>query len=284
MNRLQPFQGWRFNPGRVDLAAVVAPPPGVITADNVASLYSRSPLNVAHLVPGRDSGHDTPTCNSLTRAAAHLDSWREQGFLLQDRQALYLYEREFTSNGKRIAWRGFICRLLLPGQENRDSGILNLPDGMNAAPAALARLRALRGYFAPLQGFIQDPQSEIASTIEAASHYEPLAEFVFDWGGLHRIRVLDHQERMHEILTAADNASVRMTCKDDEVMAAVTYRNQVRQAMQDAGRQPPELGILACDWLMVWLVPAMEFSPEPRKPAADESCGALAGVVFDLFW
>ncbi|MCC8191004.1 MAG: DUF1015 domain-containing protein, partial [Planctomycetes bacterium] len=82
MSAIFPFPGWRYDPGKVDPARVVAPPYDIIDADEQNRLYARDDRNVIRLIFGHTDDADTPADNRYTRAAAHLDAWRGDGLIL----------------------------------------------------------------------------------------------------------------------------------------------------------------------------------------------------------
>ena len=71
------------------MAAVVAPPYDVISADVVARLYSRSPYNVVRLILNRET-------DSYLAAARELSAWRAEGVLVEDRvPGFFFYSQTF---------------------------------------------------------------------------------------------------------------------------------------------------------------------------------------------
>ena len=51
---IKPFRGITYNPDKVNLTDVVAPPYDVISPEQQAELYHRSPHNVVRLILGRE--------------------------------------------------------------------------------------------------------------------------------------------------------------------------------------------------------------------------------------
>ena len=78
MADFRPLRAIRYDVERVgDLAAVVAPPYDVISADAAARLYDRSPFNIIRLILNReDDPHGA--------AARELSSWLAQGVLAEE--------------------------------------------------------------------------------------------------------------------------------------------------------------------------------------------------------
>jgi uncharacterized protein (DUF1015 family) len=115
----QPFAAVRYNPDRVSLSDVVAPPYDVIDPDEQARLEARSPYNVVHVDLARESvggGDRYETARCL------FEEWRAAGVLVTDNvPGFYLY---------RMGWRDEDGR---PRQTSGVLGALELdPDGTGA--------------------------------------------------------------------------------------------------------------------------------------------------------
>ncbi len=97
MAELRPFRGLRYDPGVVDLGAVLAPPYDVIDVAQQEQLYGRAMQNVVRFELGRDLPDDVPGVRDrYTRARDHLAAWRATGAVIQDeRPSLYLHAHAF---------------------------------------------------------------------------------------------------------------------------------------------------------------------------------------------
>jgi len=83
--RFEPFAGLRYDPERVPLSEVVAPPYDVISPDEQRELLARSQYNSVRIdLPEHDGGYDA--------AAQRLADWQAEGVLRRDdRPLLYGY-------------------------------------------------------------------------------------------------------------------------------------------------------------------------------------------------
>ena len=96
----RPFRALRYDASKVDLARTIAPPYDVISAEQQAALYERSPYNIVRVEYGEERSDDTPEDNRYTRAAADLAAWREAGILSRpDRPSFYVYDLRFEWEG-----------------------------------------------------------------------------------------------------------------------------------------------------------------------------------------
>ena len=84
MATVRPFQGIRYDPQRVDLARVVAPPYDVISPRDQLRYYQQDPHNVVRLIAGEVRLSDTPDDNKYTRAAGFFSEWLREGVLRRE--------------------------------------------------------------------------------------------------------------------------------------------------------------------------------------------------------
>ena len=120
MVEIRPFYGWRYNPERVRLEEVLAPPYDVVSAEEQAQFLAQSPFNVFHLELGPILETDHEQENRYTRAKGYWDKWRKEGILIrEERPALYLYRLHFTFEGRHFIRRGFIGLVRLEAWENK---------------------------------------------------------------------------------------------------------------------------------------------------------------------
>ncbi|MEA2931390.1 MAG: hypothetical protein QOI56_175, partial [Actinomycetota bacterium] len=88
MARFEPFPGIRYDPERVDLADVLAPPYDVVDDEAAARLEARSPYNAVFVELGRVGADD----DRYDRATHHFDDWLAQGILRVDEEpSFYVY-------------------------------------------------------------------------------------------------------------------------------------------------------------------------------------------------
>ena len=99
MARFEPFAGIRYDPDRVSLTDVVAPPYDVIGAEERARLEQRSPYNVVHVDLAREEG----TRDRYVAAGCRFDEWTAEGVLAADPEpAFYLYRMGWHGDGGEL--------------------------------------------------------------------------------------------------------------------------------------------------------------------------------------
>jgi uncharacterized protein (DUF1015 family) len=106
MAKLKPFRGMRFvtkNAG--DINELVCPPYDIISKSQREDYIKKNPHNIIRLeLPNIDDGE-----NRYKAAGETLKEWLDGEILRCDEKAaFYIYEMEFTANGKRNSLKGFI--------------------------------------------------------------------------------------------------------------------------------------------------------------------------------
>ncbi len=254
MSSIFPFPGWRYDPGKVDLAKVMAPPYDIIDEDEQNRLYARDDRNVVRLIFGKTGPGDSPVDNRYTRAASHLDAWRNDMLFLQDRPAVYLYEQNFTNGGREYTRRGFFARVRL--SEWGKEGIYPHEKTLSGPKQDRFELmRTTRGNLEPIFSLLADADRTVADTLESLVDYEPCLDIMDDDGVRNRMWVVDDQERLHRLLSQMPEPELFIADGHHRYETALAYQNEIRNAMSAAGQVPPLRGDLDCDYIMMFIVP-----------------------------
>jgi uncharacterized protein (DUF1015 family) len=109
MADVRPLHALHYDPARVAIGDVTAPPYDVIDPERRLGLLERSPHNVVALdLPGAPDGGDR-----YEHAAALLEGWRDEGVLVADAEpTIWAYEQDYeTPGGERRTRRGFLARI-----------------------------------------------------------------------------------------------------------------------------------------------------------------------------
>jgi len=108
MAEVRPLRALHYDPAKVAIADVTAPPYDVIDAAGRAALVGRSAANVVELdLPEAGDG------DRYEHAAALLGRWRDEGLLVQDSEpTIWAYEQDYDGpDGDRRTRRGFLARI-----------------------------------------------------------------------------------------------------------------------------------------------------------------------------
>ena len=254
MPPIKTFTGWRYDPGKADYAQVTTPPYDVITPQMRNELYKKNDRNAVRIIAGREFSADNNCDNRYTRAAAHLDAWRSEGLFIQDKPAIYVYQQEFTVAGKKHARRGFFAQVLLG--DNGTNGIYPHENTLSVPQNDRTRLtRALRAQAEPVFGLLTDPTGDISRSLYAMCQYAPVTDFLDDCGIRNQFWVFDDPQQAPAFCTGCSQEAIYIADGHHRYAAAVSYRNEVREAMKKAGQTPPALGELPEDYIMMYIVP-----------------------------
>src|SRR5262245_13636653 len=184
MADVRPFRGYRYDLGRVgSLSDVVAPPYDVIDPGLQAKLYAASPVNAVRVeltIP--EAGEDR-----YTTAARTLNGWIADGILRQDTaRTLYVYEQEFTVEGRTFTRRGFLARVRL---EPFGTGRIYPHEQTMAGPKAdrLRLYRATGFNLSPIFGLYPDEAGEVMAKLDPVLRRSPPTVATDHLGVVHRL-------------------------------------------------------------------------------------------------
>jgi uncharacterized protein (DUF1015 family) len=213
-----PFAGVRYDAGTVgSLGAVLAPPYDVISGEQQAALYDRSPHNAVRLILAR--GEDR-----ATTAARTLTDWMESGVLrADDEPALYFYSQTFTlPDGSRRRRDGVICRLRL---EDFASGVVRPHERTFPGPKQdrLALMRATGAYLSPIFGLYARPGEQLADLVGETA---PVIDVEGAGGGQHRLARVTDGAAIARVTAALANETIFIADGHHRYETGLAYRDE----------------------------------------------------------
>jgi uncharacterized protein (DUF1015 family) len=174
MADIRAFRGFRYDLGKVgSLSDVVAPPYDVIDPALQRRLYDAGPYNAIRLELTKDEPGDTDAENKYTRAARTLKEWVAADVLKQDTaRSLYVYEQEFTAEGRTYTRRGFLARVRLePFGTGR---IFPHEQTLSGPKADRLKLYQATGFnISPVFGLYPDDGNEVYAKLEPLLRRSP---------------------------------------------------------------------------------------------------------------
>jgi uncharacterized protein (DUF1015 family) len=235
---VRPFQGIRYDPQKVDLARVVAPPYDVISPRDQVRYYQQDPHNVVRLIAGEVRLSDTPQDNKYTRAAGFFREWLREGILRREPgPCIYIYRHEFIdpSTGLAHARRGILGVVQL---EPFGDGVL--PHERTHARAKADRLsltRAVEANLSPVFALYDDPHSTVGPIVVAAMAGTPELSITGADGDQHTVWSLSGAQPIQEV--AAVFAATRLYVADGHhrYETALNFRDKQRHEHPQA---PPD--------------------------------------------
>jgi uncharacterized protein (DUF1015 family) len=224
--RFEPFAAVRYNPERVELADVVAPPYDVIGPEELARLEERSPYNVVRV----DLPREDPALPRYEAARCRFDEWLAEGVLVTDPDpGFYVY---------RMGWRDE------DGRPRQTSGVLGaleldatgsgtvLPHERTMSKPMddrLRQLRACRANVSPIWGL------SLAAGLNAVCQPAdpPIVRFTDDDGVHHRLWRLTAPAALEGVAATAASAPVVIADGHHRYETALAYRAEQRAANGD---------------------------------------------------
>lgn len=215
------FRAWRYNPERVELAKVVAPPYDVIPPKQQQALYKRDPANIIRVELPKDS----PKQDKYQQAAQYWQQWIKRGIVKQDEKpGFYLYETIFKElEGKREHRRLVVFGLLqLEPFETRTV----LPhEKTHAKPKAdrLKLLSATHTTFSPVFGLYEDNQQVVQALYKLLSGEKPITGLTMDDGEKHTIWHITDSASVQKISAMLEKQSILIADGHHRYETALDY-------------------------------------------------------------
>jgi uncharacterized protein (DUF1015 family) len=242
---LAPFRALRYDPARVDVATVLAPPYDVIDGAERDALARRAAHNVVRLTLPRaedDAG------SAYDSAAQTLATWRRDGILVADADAaLYVYEERAGGHVQR----GLVGALGLTPAED---GIVLPHENTMAGPVAdrLALMSAVEGDLEPIF-LVYDGGGAASRLVAEADQQQPDITVTTPDEITHRLWAVTDRAVLDEV--AADLATRRAVIADGHHRYATFLRYQADRHAAGDGAGPWDLGL-------AFLVDGSAFGPQ----------------------
>ena len=198
MADVQPLRGIRYVDQHAgDLAHIITPPYDVISEEDQARYYQRSPYNIIRLELGRDEPRDTTLNNRYTRAATMLAEWRVQDIMREDTTpGYYCYQQIFSYDGQAYARTSLLARVRLEPWSAR----VVLPHEHTLAKPKSDRLNLMRACAAnlsPVMSLYNDPRGRVRKLLEPYAANAGL-------------RVIDDVQEEHRLQPITDEAQIAL--------------------------------------------------------------------------
>jgi uncharacterized protein (DUF1015 family) len=232
---VRPFQGILYDPKRVDLSQVVAPPYDVISPTDQRRYYRQDPHNVVRLIAGEVHPTDTAEDNKYTRAAGFFQQWLADGILRREAgPGLYVYQHQFVDpiNSQERVRRGLLGVVEL---EPFGSGVL--PHEQTHARAKADRLsltRAVVANLSPVFALYEDPASAVGPIINSAIAAAPRLSITGEDGDQHTLWSISGAEQTHELAEVFSASRLYIADGHHRYETALNFRNKQRQDHPEA--------------------------------------------------
>lgn len=244
MSDVRAFRALRYDPSRVELERVLAPPYDVVTHEERASLWERDVHNAIRLELTRDEREEAEA--DYAEVTRRLGAWRREGVLRRDpRPALYLLRQRFAGpDGARRVRDGFFALLRLEDYARR---VVRPHERTLSGPKVdrLKLLRATRANLSPVFLLFEDREDELAARLAPWWEGEPAAEARDAADVENRLLVVEDPRPIEAVESFLAKRPVVIADGHHRYETALTYREQRRAAEPGAGPDAPFEWVLA---------------------------------------
>jgi uncharacterized protein (DUF1015 family) len=240
MADLRAFRAFRYDLGTVGpLSGVIAPPYDVIDAALQQYLYDSSPHNAIRVELTKDEPGDTDARNKYTRAAQTLRDWIAAGALQQDTaRGLYVYEQQFTIEGRTYTRRGFLARVRL---EPFGTGRIFPHEQTLSGPKAdrLKLYQATDFNISPVFGLYPDEMGEVFGALLPQIRKSPPLEATDHLGVINRLWVVTDQAAIAAVMGHMGPKPVFIADGHHRYETGLKYLDQKKAAGEVADDEAP---------------------------------------------
>ncbi|MEI8176932.1 MAG: DUF1015 domain-containing protein [Candidatus Omnitrophota bacterium] len=227
MPRIEPFKGVLYDPRKIKMANVVAPPYDVIPSSMQEALYRESDYNVVRLILGKQSSADSAKNNRYTRARDAFNRWAGEGILKQDAvPAIYVYSQDYRVGTARRKSVGFIARMMI--EDPKTSRVL--PHERTFAKPKEDRLnltREVKANLSPIFTLYPDDKNVTGAVLQRAMKKAPFCDVTSE-GVRHRLWRLQDETQIQTIQRFLGNKDVFIADGHHRFEVARMYREEMR--------------------------------------------------------
>ena len=235
------FRGVRFDTSKTGGAEnVVCPPYDIISEEQRKSYIDKCEYNAVRLELPR--GNDP-----YSEADRLLREWLDKGILIREnKDAVYIYEEEFTAYDRRLSVKGVIARVKL---EEFDKGVI-LPHEFTLSKAKQDRfelMKATNSNFSQIYMLYSDEENTTTGKLDALSSGAPDIELTDGDGVTHRMWIITDEARVKSVCSDFADRKLYIADGHHRYETALNYRNYLREnGLAKEGD--------ACDYQMVMMV------------------------------
>ncbi len=229
MADVRPLRALHYDPARVAIEAVTAPPYDVIDPDGRRELLARSPHNVVALdLP------EAPAGDRYEHAAALLRAWRDEGILVADPEpTIWAYEQDYRApDGERRTRRGLLARIAVTGY---GPGLIRPHERTQPGPKE-DRLRLTRATAHNLSPIFVLHSGDAWGAIEPALDGEPFCAVTDPDGTVHRAWPVADPEIHAAVADAVADSELLIADGHHRYETARTYADEVGAEAGDDAR------------------------------------------------
>jgi len=230
MAQIKPLKGYRYNPEKVNISNVVAPPYDVISPSMQERFYAKDKHNIVRLILGKEEIKDTGTHNKYTRAKKFLNNWINKKVFKKDKKfSIYIYTQQYLHKSKKRTRIGFIA--LMKIEDPKKSGILPHEYTLDKPKADRMNLiKTTKANLSPIFSLFQDKENKINHLLKLYIKSETPLFSVDAEGVLHKVWQLDKKALIQKIRWHMLEKKIFIADGHHRYEVALSYRNSLRNS------------------------------------------------------
>lgn len=223
MANVKPFKALRFNTEKAGkINELVCPPYDIISDEQRKEYIQTNDNNIIRLeLPKGENPYDD--------AAKTLQRWLDDEILKRDeKEAVYIYEEEFTAYGERKKFKGCIVRVEL---SEFSKGIV-LPHEETLSKAKQDRfnlMKATNCNFSQIYSLYMDDEHKILNNLDRLSENKPEVELTDNDNVTHRLWVITDKDEINIICNEFADKKLYIADGHHRYETALNYRNYCRE-------------------------------------------------------
>ena len=239
MAEIKPFKALRFCGKAGEKRELCCPPYDIISEEERLQFIKNNEHNVIRLELPRGT-------DPYNEAAETLNEWLRDGIVACDeKDSIYIYEEEFSVDGKTYKFKGFISRVKL---EEFSKGVI-LPHEQTLSKAKADRLNLMKATgcnFSQIYSLYFDPKYETPNLLEKMSDGMPDSEFCDSDGVTHRLWICSDPELIAALTAQFTDRKLYIADGHHRYETGLNYRNYRRENGAKEGD--------GCDYIMMMCV------------------------------
>ena len=220
------IRGVLYDPLKVQIDDVIAPPYDVISEEERVKLEAKDPHNVVRIDLPRGEGD-----SRYDEAARLFQAWQDEGVLKRDaRPAIYRYHQVFAVKelgARRLTRTGFICAVRLADYDER----VILPHERTLRGPKEDRLKLMRAthaHFSQIFGLYRDPSQATDRAFGPVEVRSPDLEGTTSDGTVHRLWRVTDREAIAQVARTLTPMTIYIADGHHRYETLLALRNELR--------------------------------------------------------
>ena len=222
---VKPLNALVYNPKKVNINDVIAPPYDVISSSYRDELYERSPYNITRLILSNAE-------NPYEDAANSFQKWINDEILIKNEKPVILYlVQKYKLNGKEITRKGFIARNKIEDFSTKNI----LPHEFTMSGPKEDRLKltkACKANFSQIFMVYSDPEKKIENAVDLSS--TPFIDVTDDNGVRNIVWKIENDATINLIEDVLKDKTLLIADGHHRYETAMNYRNFLGDNAEEA--------------------------------------------------